>query len=181
MDPIALEKAFEKYPNPKAVVVVHLYGRASKMEKIIEICKKHNVPILEDAAEGLGTKYKNKFLGTYGDCAALSFNGNKIITTTGGGMFVSDNTDYVKKVKFWSTQSKEPAKYYQHLEIGYNYRMSNVLAGIGRGQMKVLEERISKKEKFMKLIKKLLKILMIFKWKMNHLMNVQIDGFQHYY
>lgn len=145
MDPIALEKAFEKYPNPKAVVVVHLYGRASKMEKIIEICKKHNVPILEDAAEGLGTKYKNKFLGTYGDCAALSFNGNKIITTTGGGMFVSDNTDYVKKVKFWSTQSKEPAKYYQHLEIGYNYRMSNVLAGIGRGQMKVLEERISKK------------------------------------
>ena len=145
MDPIALEKAFEKYPNPKAVVVVHLYGRASKMEKIIEICKKHNVPILEDAAEGLGTKYKNKFLGTYGDCAALSFNGNKIITTTGGGMFVSDNTDYVKKVKFWSTQSKEPAKYYQHLEIGYNYRMSHVLAGIGRGQMKVLEERISKK------------------------------------
>ena len=145
MDPIALEKAFEKYPNPKAVVVVHLYGRASKMEKIIEICKKHNVPILEDAAEGLGTKYKNKFLGTYGDCAALSFNGNKIITTTGGGMFVSDNTDYVKKVKFWSTQSKEPEKYYQHLEIGYNYRMSNVLAGIGRGQIKVLEERISKK------------------------------------
>lgn len=154
MDPIALEKAFEKYPNPKAVVVVHLYGRASKMEKIIEICKKHNVPILEDAAEGLGTKYKNKFLGTYGDCAALSFNGNKIITTTGGGMFVSDNTDYVKKVKFWSTQSKEPAKYYQHLEIGYNYRMSNVLAGIGRGQMKVLEERISKKREIYKTYQK---------------------------
>lgn len=145
MDPKALEKAFEKYPNPKAVVVVHLYGRAAQMEKIVEICNKHNVPILEDAAEGLGTIYKNKFLGTYGKCGALSFNGNKIITTTGGGMLVSDDENLIQKVKFWSTQSKEPERYYQHKEIGYNYRMSNVLAGIGRGQMMVLEDRISKK------------------------------------
>lgn len=145
MDPEALEKAFEKYPNPKAVVVVHLYGRAAQIDKIVKICEKHNVPILEDAAEGLGTIYKNKFLGTYGKCSALSFNGNKIITTTGGGMFVSNDEELVKKVKFWSTQSKEPARYYQHSEIGYNYRMSNVLAGIGRGQMMVLEDRIAKK------------------------------------
>ena len=145
MDPKALEKAFEKYPNPKAVVVVHLYGRASKMDEICEICKKHNVPLFEDAAEGLGATYKGKYLGTYGKCAALSFNGNKIITTTGGGMLVTDDEEIAKKVKFWSTQSKDPARYYQHSEIGYNYRLSNVLAGIGRGQMKVLEDRVSKK------------------------------------
>ena len=145
MDPKALEKAFEKYPNPKAVIVVHLYGRASNMDEICKICKEHNVPILEDAAEGLGSKYKEKFLGTFGKCSALSFNGNKIITTTGGGMLVSDDEELVKKVKFWSTQSKDPARYYQHSEIGYNYRMSNVLAGIGRGQMMVLEDRVAKK------------------------------------
>ncbi len=144
MSPKALEKAFEKY-NPKAVVVVHLYGRATRMEEIVRICEKHNVPIIEDAAEGLGTIYKGKFLGTYGKCAAFSFNGNKIITTTSGGMLVSNNEDIVKKAKFWSTQSKEPVRYYQHKEIGYNYRMSNVLAGIGRGQMMVIEERIAKK------------------------------------
>ncbi len=145
MDPKALEKAFEKYPNPKAVIIVHLYGRASNMDEICKICKEHNVPILEDAAEGLGSKYKEKFLGTFGKCSALSFNGNKIITTTGGGMLVSDDEELVKKVKFWSTQSKDPARYYQHSEIGYNYRLSNVLAGIGRGQMKVLENRVAKK------------------------------------
>ena len=145
MDPKALEKAFEKYPNPKAVVVVHLYGRASKMEEIMKICQKHNVPVLEDAAEGLGTIYKGKFLGTYGKCAALSFNGNKIITTTGGGMLVSNDEKIIEKAKFWSTQSKDKARHYQHSEIGYNYRMSNVLAGIGRGQMLVLEDRIAKK------------------------------------
>ncbi len=154
MDPKALEKAFEKYPNPKAVVVVHLYGRISEIDEICEICKKHNVPILEDAAEALGVKYKNKFLGTYGNCGVLSFNGNKIITTTGGGMLISNNEEITKKAKFWSTQSKEPARYYQHEEIGYNYRMSNVLAGIGRGQMKVLEERIAKKRKIFENYKK---------------------------
>lgn len=147
MDPRALEKAFEKYPNPKAVVVVHLYGCSAKVDEILEICNKHNVPLFEDAAEGLGTIYKGKFLGTYGKAAALSFNGNKIITTTSGGMLISNEKELIDKAKFWSTQSKEPERYYQHKEIGYNYRMSNVLAGIGRGQMMVLEERIAKKNK----------------------------------
>lgn len=144
MSPKALEKAFEKY-NPKAVVVVHLYGRSARMEKIVEICKKYNVPILEDAAEGLGTIYNGKYLGTYGTLGVLSFNGNKIITTTGGGMLVSNDEEKIAKARFWSTQSKDLARHYQHSEIGYNYRMSNVLAGIGRGQMKVLEQRILKK------------------------------------
>lgn len=144
MSPKALEKAFEKY-NPKAVIVVHLYGRATKMEKIMKICNEHNVPVLEDAAEGLGTIYKGKYLGTYGKYGALSFNGNKIITTTGGGMLVSNDEEGINKARFWSTQSKDPARHYQHSEIGYNYRMSNVLAGIGRGQMMVLEKRIARK------------------------------------
>jgi len=144
MSPKALEKAFEKY-NPKAVIVVHLYGRATKMEEIMKICDEHNVPVLEDAAEGLGTIYKGKYLGTYGKYGALSFNGNKIITTTGGGMLVSNDEEGINKARFWSTQSKDPARHYQHSEIGYNYRMSNVLAGIGRGQMMVLEKRIARK------------------------------------
>ena len=146
MDPKALEKAFEKYPDVKAVVVVHLYGRAAKMEEITKICDSHNVPILEDAAEGLGTIYNGKYLGTFGEVGALSFNGNKIITTTSGGMLVSKDEEKIKKAKFWSTQSKEPVKHYEHKEIGYNYRMSNVLAGIGRGQMKVLEQRVAEKK-----------------------------------
>ncbi len=153
MCPKALEKAFEKY-TPKAVIVVHLYGRAANMEEIVKICEKHNVPILEDAAEGLGTIYKGKFLGTYGKCGALSFNGNKIITTTGGGMLVSNDKSITEKARFWSTQSKDPARHYQHSEIGYNYRMSNVLAGIGRGQIKVLEERIAKKKEIFDTYKK---------------------------
>ena len=111
----------------------------------MKICDTHNVPVLEDAAEGLGTIYKGKYLGTFGKYGALSFNGNKIITTTGGGMLVSNDEERINKVRFWSTQSKDPARHYQHSEIGYNYRMSNVLAGIGRGQMKVLEERVAKK------------------------------------
>ena len=145
MDPKALEKAFEKYPNPKAVVIVYLYGRAAKMEEIVKICNEHNVPILEDAAEALGTTYNGKFLGTYGTVGAISFNGNKIITTTSGGMLLSNDSEKIKKAKFWSTQSKEPVRHYEHKEIGYNYRMSNVLAGIGRGQMKVLEKRVEEK------------------------------------
>lgn len=153
MDPRALEKAFEKYPNPKAVVVVHLYGSSAKIDEILEICNKHNVPILEDAAEGLGTIYKGKFLGTYGKCSALSFNGNKIITTTSGGMLISDDKEIIDKAKFWSTQSKDPARHYQHSQIGYNYRMSNVLAGIGRGQMLVLEDRIAKKNEIFEFYK----------------------------
>ena len=157
MSPKALEKAFEKYPKPKVVIIAHLYGRASKMDEIINICNKHNVPILEDAAEGLGSKYKDKYLGTFGKCAALSFNGNKIITTTGGGMLVSDDEKLIEKVRFWSTQSKDKARHYQHSEIGYNYRMSNVLAGIGRGQMKVLNQRVSKKREIFDTYKKAFK------------------------
>lgn len=153
MDPKALEKAFEKYPNPKAVVVVHLYGSSAKIDEIMKICNRHNVPVLEDAAEGLGTIYKGKFLGTYGKCGVLSFNGNKIITTTSGGMLVSEDKEIVDKAKFWSTQSKDPARHYQHSQIGYNYRMSNVLAGIGRGQMKVLEDRITKKNEIFEFYK----------------------------
>lgn len=145
MSPKALKKAFKKY-TPKAVVIVHLYGRTAQMEKIMEICNKYNVPVLEDVAEGLGTIYKGKFLGTYGKCGAFSFNGNKIITTTGGGMLVSDSQELIDKARFWSTQSKDNARHYQHSEIGYNYRMSNVLAGIGRGQLKVLEKRVEKKK-----------------------------------
>ena len=145
MSPIALKKAFEKYPNPKAVVVVHLYGRMANMREICKICDEHDVPILEDAAEALGTIYDGKYAGTFGEMGALSFNGNKIITTTSGGMLVSDDEEKIKKAKFWSTQSKEPVRHYEHKEIGYNYRMSNVLAGIGRGQMKVLEQRVAEK------------------------------------
>ncbi len=154
MCPKALEKAFEKYPNPKAVILVYLYGRTAQIEEIMKICKKHNVPVLEDTAEALGTTYKGKYLGTYGKCAALSFNGNKIITTTGGGMLISDDEKIIEKVRFWSTQSKEPEKHYEHKELGYNYRMSNVLAGIGRGQMRVLEDRIAKKREIFETYKR---------------------------
>ncbi len=144
MDPRALEKAFEKY-NPKAVIVVHLYGLSADMDKILEICKRHNVTIIEDAAESLGTLYKGKHTGTLGDYGIFSFNGNKIITTSGGGMLVSNNEERIAKVKFWATQSRDPARHYQHSELGYNYRMSNIVAGIGRGQLKVLDQRVKKK------------------------------------
>lgn len=145
MDPLALEKAFEKYPNPKAVIVVHLYGTPAKMDEIIKICKKHNVPLIEDAAESLGSIYNGQQTGTFGEYGVFSFNGNKIITTSGGGVLVSNNEDGIKKVRFWATQSKEPVRHYEHKEIGYNYRMSNICAGIGRGQLKVLDKRIEKK------------------------------------
>lgn len=145
MDPLALEKAFEKYPNPKAVIVVHLYGTPAKMDEIIKICKKHNVPLIEDAAESLGSIYNGQQTGTFGEYGVFSFNRNKIITTSGGGMLVSNNEDGIKKVRFWATQSKEPVRHYEHKEIGYNYRMSNICAGIGRGQLKVLDKRIEKK------------------------------------
>ena len=145
MDPKALEKAFEIYPNPKAVIIVHLYGTPAKLDEISEICKKHNVPLVEDAAESLGSTYKGKETGTFGKYGTYSFNGNKIITTSGGGMLVSDDTDMVSKVRFWATQSREKARHYEHKEIGYNYRMSNIVAGIGRGQLKVLDKRIEQK------------------------------------
>jgi dTDP-4-amino-4,6-dideoxygalactose transaminase len=145
MSPAALEKAFEKY-NPKAVIVVHLYGLSAHMDKICEICHRHNVTLIEDAAESLGTTYKGKYTGTFGDYGIFSFNGNKIITTSGGGMLVSDNEERIKKVRFWSTQSRDKARHYQHSELGYNYRMSNVVAGIGRGQLKVLDKRMQQKK-----------------------------------
>ena len=146
MSPKALEKAFKKYPNVKAVIVVHLYGLSADLDNIVELCKKHNVPLIEDAAESLGTTYKGRYTGTFGDYGIFSFNGNKIITTSGGGMLVSDNEERIEKVRFWSTQSRDKARHYQHSEIGYNYRMSNVVAGIGRGQLKVLDERVGKKK-----------------------------------
>lgn len=145
MSPAALEKAFEKY-NPKAVIVVHLYGLSADMDEICEICKRHNVALIEDAAESLGTTYKGKHTGTFGEYGIFSFNGNKIITTSGGGMLVSDNEERISKVRFWSTQSRDNARHYQHSELGYNYRMSNVVAGIGRGQLKVLDKRIQQKK-----------------------------------
>jgi len=145
MSPVALEKAFEKY-TPKAVIVVHLYGLSADVDKIVEICKKHNVPLIEDAAESLGTQYKGKHTGTFGDYGVFSFNGNKIITTSGGGMLVSNNEERIAKVRYWATQARDPARHYQHSELGYNYRMSNVVAGIGRGQLKVLDKRIQKKK-----------------------------------
>lgn len=146
MDPNALELAFEKYPNVKAVIVVHLYGFCADMDRIVEICKRHNVPIIEDAAEALGAYYKGKHAGTFGEFGTFSFNGNKIITASSGGMLVSDNKDKIDKARFWSCQSRDAARHYQHSELGFNYRMSNIIAGIGRGQLKVLEQRVEKKK-----------------------------------
>lgn len=145
MSPKALEEAFVKYPEVKAVIVVHLYGLSANMDKIMEICKKHNVAVIEDAAESLGTYYKGKHTGTFGDFGIFSFNGNKIITTSGGGMLVSNNEERIAKARFWATQSRDQARHYQHSELGFNYRMSNVVAGIGRGQLKVLDKRVEKK------------------------------------
>lgn len=146
MSPKALEEAFVKYPNVKAVIVVHLYGLAAEMDQIVELCNKYNVPLIEDAAESLGSYYKGKHTGTFGDFGIFSFNGNKIITTSGGGMLVSDDEEKIAKVRFWATQSRDKARHYQHSELGFNYRMSNVVAGIGRGQLKVLDQRVEKKK-----------------------------------
>lgn len=147
MDPNAIEAAFEKYGDKiKAVLVVHLYGLSADMDKIMAICDKYDVPVIEDAAESLGTHYKGQHTGTFGEYGIFSFNGNKIITTSGGGMLVSNNEEKVKKVRFWSTQSRDQARHYQHSELGFNYRMSNVVAGIGRGQLRVLDQRVAKKK-----------------------------------
>lgn len=146
MSPEALEEAFRRHPNVKAVLVVHLYGLCANMDAIMEICRQYRVPVIEDAAESLGSLYKGRYTGTIGDYGIYSFNGNKIITASGGGMLVSNNEERIAKVKFWSTQSRDPARYYEHSELGYNYRMSNIVAGIGRGQLHVLEKRIEKKK-----------------------------------
>ena len=150
MSPKAFKKAFDVYEEkgimPKAVIVVHLYGQAANMDEILEICNKYNVPIIEDAAESLGATYKGQQTGTFGKYGIYSYNGNKIITTSGGGMLVSNDDESIKKARFWATQARDNARYYQHTELGYNYRMSNIVAGIGRGQIRVINERITKKK-----------------------------------
>ena len=147
MDPAALEKAFEKYPECKCVIVVNLYGVPAKLDEIREICDRYGSVLIEDAAESLGATYKGVQTGTFGQYNAVSFNGNKIITTSGGGMLLSNDEQAIKKARFWSTQSRDSAPWYQHSEIGYNYRMSNVVAGIGRGQLLHLEEHKNTKKK----------------------------------
>ena len=146
MDPKALEKAFEIYPEVKVVVVAHLYGTPGKIDEIKAICDKHNAIIIEDAAESFGATYKGKQTGTFGDFNCISFNGNKIITGSSGGMLLTDSLDAANKARKWSTQSREEAPWYQHEEIGYNYRMSNVIAGIVRGQLPYLDEHIAQKK-----------------------------------
>ncbi len=146
MDPKALEKAFEKYPQAKAVMLVHLYGVPAKLDEIMAICDKHGAVLIEDAAEALSATYRGRQCGTFGKYAVLSFNGNKIITTSGGGMLITDTKDARQKALFWATQARENAPWYQHEEIGYNYRMSNVVAGIGRGQLLHLEEHRQQKK-----------------------------------
>lgn len=156
MCPIALKEAFEKYPNVKAVIVVHLYGLAADLDKIKALCDEYKVVLIEDAAESLGTIYKGKHTGTFGDYGIFSFNGNKIITTSGGGMLVSNNEEKIAKTRFWATQSRDQARHYQHSEIGFNYRMSNIVAGIGRGQLKILDRRVEKKRYIFEYYKKAL-------------------------
>lgn len=145
MDPVALEKAFSQYPEVRVVMMVHLYGTPAKMDEIREICNKHNAILIEDAAEALGSVYKGKQAGSFGRYSCISFNGNKIITGSSGGMLLTDEDQAAEKVQKWSTQSREKAPWYQHEEIGYNYRMSNVIAGVIRGQFPYLQEHICRK------------------------------------
>ena len=151
MCPRSLERAFEvaKRENkmPKAVIVVNLYGQSSDMDPIIDLCERHAVPVVEDAAESLGATYKGKASGTFGRLGIYSFNGNKIITTSGGGMLISDDGDLIARARYLSTQARDPAPWYEHTEIGYNYRMSNILAGVGRGQLGVLDSRVDSRRK----------------------------------
>ncbi len=149
MDPVLLEEAIndrmKKGKKPKAIIVVHLYGMPCRIAEIMDIAKKFDIPVIEDAAEALGSTYKEQRLGTFGDIGIFSFNGNKIITTSGGGAMVSRNKEWIQKAKFLATQARDPAPHYQHSEIGYNYRLSNICAGIGRGQLKVIDLRVSQR------------------------------------
>lgn len=149
MDPNALEKSITelmaKGQKPKAIIPVHLYGMPANMEAIMEIANKHDIPVIEDAAESLGSTFDGKFTGTFGKMGIYSFNGNKIITTSGGGALVSDDEELINKSRFLATQARDNAPHYQHSHVGYNYRLSNVLAGIGRGQMQVLDDRIAQR------------------------------------
>ena len=149
MSPNALKRAFEDAAQtddlPKAVILVNIYGQSTGMDPILDLCDEYSVPVLEDAAESLGAFYKGKPSGTFGKYGTFSFNGNKIITTSGGGMLVSNDTEGLEKARFWATQARDPAIYYQHSEMGYNYRMSNILAAIGRGQLRVLDDRVKRR------------------------------------
>jgi pyridoxal phosphate-dependent aminotransferase EpsN len=146
MDPILLQRAIEQRARcgqlPKAVVLVHLYGQSADIDPILEICNEYGIPLIEDAAESLGATYKGRSPGTLGRMGFFSFNGNKIITTSGGGMLVSEDRELIGRARFLATQARDPAPYYQHSQIGYNYRLSNVLAAIGRGQLRVLADRV---------------------------------------
>jgi pyridoxal phosphate-dependent aminotransferase EpsN len=146
MSPIALEKAFlwakREGKMPKAVIIVDLYGESADWDNLLPICRKYGVPVIEDSAEALGTEYKGKKCGSFGDLSVLSFNGNKVITTSGGGMVLSSNKIAIEKMRFWSTQAREPVIWYEHKEYGYNYRMSNICACIGRGQLEYLAEKL---------------------------------------
>jgi len=165
LDPNLLEEAIEKlYKKPKALILTHLYGQCAKLDEIVEICKKYDIALIEDAAESLGATYHGKHTGTFGILGAYSFNGNKIITTSGGGILVSDNKKLIEKARFYSTQAREPFLHYEHEEYGYNYRMSNVLAAIGVGQMEVLESRVLKKRQ-------------IFEWYKEELSDIEEIGF----
>lgn len=146
MDPEALKKAFEIYPDVKVIVIAHLYGTPGKIDEIMKIAKEHNAIVIEDAAESLGASYKGKQTGTFGKFNCISFNGNKIITGSSGGMLLTDDIESANKARKWSTQARENAPWYQHEEIGYNYRMSNVVAGVVRGQYPYLEEHIAQKK-----------------------------------
>ena len=163
MDPILLEKAIrertEAGKKPKAIIVVHLYGMPAKTSEIISIASRYGIPLIEDAAEAIGSEYDGKKCGSFGDIGILSFNGNKIITTSGGGALVSNNKEYVDNARFLSTQAADKAVHYQHSRIGYNYRMSNILAGIGRGQLEVLDDRVEcRRQIFSKYFKSLSEI-----------------------
>jgi len=150
MCPDALESAFAKYPNAKAVIVVNLYGTPAQLDVIAGICHRHGAALIEDAAESLGSTLNGKQTGGFADIGILSFNGNKIITTSGGGMLLCNDEEIVKKTKFWATQSRDPARHYQHSELGYNYRLSNICAAIGRAQLTTLDERIRQKTNIFK-------------------------------
>ncbi len=159
ISPEYLEKAIidriKKHRKPKALICVHLYGMPAKMDEIVEITRKYEITLIEDAAEALGSKYKNQHLGTFGKFGILSFNGNKIITTSGGGALISDDKQAIEKARFLATQARDNAPHYQHSHIGYNYRMSNIVAGIGRGQMEVLGKRVSQRRDNFKFYKEL--------------------------
>jgi dTDP-4-amino-4,6-dideoxygalactose transaminase len=146
MNPVLLEQAIQdgiqRGKKPKAIIMVHLYGMPAQIDKIVDIAHTYNIPVIEDAAEALGATFKGKKLGTFGDFGVYSFNGNKIITTSGGGALVSKNEAWIKKARFLATQARDPAPHYEHTTIGYNYRLSNICAGIGRGQLRVLDERV---------------------------------------